>query len=217
LTAVWDSWTQVHNYNPIQRYQSCFCTPTSSSRIVRRISHVMNKQTVKQTNIQNKSSAVAEMGDRGHNRHGQKIGGCLTNFPVVDTWLSCEDVVRQSCAMVCMQMAIFLRIFCVLHFQRAACSTIDRYSKCALRPNYVWKYGRHPIYAGLRIGEEKRRIRMWANAQRDGRPAEYRWHPLFNAAKFGWGPLLECCARCQDAKAVQISWGAPNHRTDLSR
>ena len=27
--------------------------------------------------------------------------------------------------------------------------------------------------------------RMWANAQRDGRPAEYRWRRLFNAAKFG--------------------------------
>jgi len=27
--------------------------------------------------------------------------------------------------------------------------------------------------------------RMWANAQPDGRPAEYRWRPLFNAAKFG--------------------------------
>jgi len=27
--------------------------------------------------------------------------------------------------------------------------------------------------------------RMWANAQRDGRPAAYRCHPLFNAAKFG--------------------------------
>jgi len=26
---------------------------------------------------------------------------------------------------------------------------------------------------------------MWANAQRDGRPAEYMWRPLFNAAKFG--------------------------------
>jgi len=25
---------------------------------------------------------------------------------------------------------------------------------------------------------------MWANAQRDGRPAEYRWRPLFNAATF---------------------------------
>ena len=29
------------------------------------------------------------------------------------------------------------------------------------------------------------RTRNWANAQRDGRPAEYRWRPLFNAAKFG--------------------------------
>jgi len=27
--------------------------------------------------------------------------------------------------------------------------------------------------------------RMWTNAQRDGRPAEYRWRPLFSAAKFG--------------------------------
>ena len=38
------------------------------------------------------------------------------------------------------------------------------------------------------------KYRMWANTQRDGRPAEYRWHPLFNAAKFGWRPLLECRA-----------------------
>ena len=36
--------------------------------------------------------------------------------------------------------------------------------------------------------------RMWANAQRDGRPVEYKWRPLFNAAKFGWRPLLECRA-----------------------
>jgi len=28
-------------------------------------------------------------------------------------------------------------------------------------------------------------LEMWANAQRDGRPAKYRWRPLFNAAKFG--------------------------------
>jgi len=26
------------------------------------------------------------------------------------------------------------------------------------------------------------RLEIWANAQRDGRPAEYRWRPLFNAA-----------------------------------
>jgi len=41
---------------------------------------------------------------------------------------------------------------------------------------------------------------MWA-AQRYGRPAEYRWRPLFNATKFGWRPLLECRAvtlpRCE--------------------
>jgi len=28
-------------------------------------------------------------------------------------------------------------------------------------------------------------LETWANAQRDGRPAEHRWRPLFNAAKFG--------------------------------
>jgi len=32
---------------------------------------------------------------------------------------------------------------------------------------------------------------MWANAQRDGRPVNYRWRPLFNAVKFGWRPLPE--------------------------
>jgi len=35
---------------------------------------------------------------------------------------------------------------------------------------------------------------MWANAQRDGRPAEYRWRPLFNSAKFCWRPILQCRA-----------------------
>ena len=36
--------------------------------------------------------------------------------------------------------------------------------------------------------------RIWANAKRDGCPAEYRWHRMFNTAKFGCRPLLECCA-----------------------
>jgi len=47
---------------------------------------------------------------------------------------------------------------------------------------------------------QTRVTRMWADAQRDGRPAEYRWRSLFNAANFGWRPL-ECCAvtlpRCE--------------------
>jgi len=33
-------------------------------------------------------------------------------------------------------------------------------------------------------GENILKTRMWANAQPDGRPAEHRWRPLFNAAKF---------------------------------
>jgi len=36
-------------------------------------------------------------------------------------------------------------------------------------------------------------LEMWANAQRDGRPAEYRWRPLLNAAV--WLTLyIECRA-----------------------
>jgi len=34
-------------------------------------------------------------------------------------------------------------------------------------------------------GQGDHKLEMWANAQRDGRPAEYRWRPLFNTAKFG--------------------------------
>jgi len=32
---------------------------------------------------------------------------------------------------------------------------------------------------------DKIKVEMWANAQRDGHPAEHRWRPLFNAAKCG--------------------------------
>ena len=46
----------------------------------------------------------------------------------------------------------------------------------------------------LQHKDDPERTRMWANAQRDGRPAEYRWRPLFNAAKFCWRRLLECRA-----------------------
>jgi len=45
-----------------------------------------------------------------------------------------------------------------------------------VQPNYYY------YYSLLRQDSE---LEMWANAQRDGRPAEYRWRPLFNAAKFG--------------------------------
>jgi len=40
------------------------------------------------------------------------------------------------------------------------------------------------------LQQKQNTTRMWANAQRDGRPAEHRWRSLFNAAKFCWRPLL---------------------------
>jgi len=59
---------------------------------------------------------------------------------------------------------------------------------------------------------------MWANAQRDDRPAEHRSHPLFNAAKFGWRPLLDAVQQCcQGAKPAEICRGASNYRIDLSQ
>jgi len=76
---------------------------------------------------------------------------CLTSFfPTVDTCLSCEDTARQSCAMV-PRWQIFgnflgpafpvSRVHGVQHIS-------DLFSKFALRPHHVWKYGRHPIWDG---------------------------------------------------------------------
>jgi len=41
------------------------------------------------------------------------------------------------------------------------------------------------LYFVGNICAKNNQTRMWANVQRDGRPAEHRWRPLFNAAKFG--------------------------------
>jgi len=57
---------------------------------------------------------------------------------------------------------------------------------------------------------------MWANAQRDGHPAEYRWCPLFTAAKFGWRPLLQCQAvtlRRRDTRWNMMGYPKPVNRS----
>ena len=57
----------------------------------------------------------------------------------------------------------------------------------------------------------KNKLEMWANAQRDGRPAEYRWRPLFNATVWLTPTTrLPCSNAAKDAKPVEITWGAPN-------
>jgi len=68
-------------------------------------------------------------------------------FSIVDTCLTCEDIVQQSCAMVPRWrfLATFLRpVFAasrVLHVS-------DLHLKFALRPHDVCKYGRHPLCDG---------------------------------------------------------------------
>jgi len=68
-------------------------------------------------------------------------------FSIVDMCLSCEDIARQSCAMVLRSrfLATILRpVFSASCVQQVS----DLHLKFALRPHYVWKYGRHPICDG---------------------------------------------------------------------
>jgi len=61
-------------------------------------------------------------------------------FPIVDICLTCEDMARQSCAMVTRWR--FLRpVFAASRVQRIS----DVHSKFTLRPHHVPKYGKHPI------------------------------------------------------------------------
>ena len=61
---------------------------------------------------------------------------CLTSFfLIVDTCLSCEDIARQSCAMVPRWRLFgdFWRLFCVLYLQRATCCA---FQTCILNSHY---------------------------------------------------------------------------------
>ena len=67
------------------------------------------------------------------------------------------------------------------------------YSTVTLQQRVLESCGFHQNVQNL-LGNTETKLEMWANAQSDGRPAEYRWSSLFNATKFGWRPLLECRA-----------------------
>jgi len=51
---------------------------------------------------------------------------------------------------------------------------------------------------------------MWANAQRDGRPAEYRRSVQRRSLADAHYTTLPCSNAAKDAKPVEITWGAPN-------
>jgi len=66
-------------------------------------------------------------------------------FPIVDTCLSCEDIARQSCRMVCRRQ-LFGDFLCPAFPASRVQHVSDMHLKFALKPHHVWKYGRHPIY-----------------------------------------------------------------------
>jgi len=83
---------------------------------------------------------------------------CLTSFfPIVDTCLSCEDITRQSCAMVprWLFLATFLRpVFSASHVQQVS----DLHLKFALRPHHVELWQTFNMWR-LRLGEGKKEER----------------------------------------------------------
>jgi len=56
---------------------------------------------------------------------------------------------------------------------------------------------------------------MWANAQRDGRPAEYRWRRLFNAAVWLTPTGVPCSNAAKTRKPLKLE-GVPQTRQQIS-
>jgi len=50
---------------------------------------------------------------------------------------------------------------------------------------------------------------MWANAQHDGRPVEYRWRPLFNAAVWLTPTTRVQCSNAAKTRNPLIFTGVP--------
>ena len=64
-------------------------------------------------------------------------------------------------------------------WQLKLATTKCQYMRVGLRRTDASRYSLNGVDLNISL------TRMWANAQRDGRPAEHRWRPLFNAAEFG--------------------------------
>ena len=59
-------------------------------------------------------------------------------------------------------------------------------------------------------------LEMWANAQRDGRPAEYRWRPLFNAAAWLTPTIRVSCSNAAKTRNPLKVPGVPQTNDRIS-
>ena len=60
------------------------------------------------------------------------------------------------------------------------------------------------------------KLEMWANADRDGRPAEYRWRPLFNAAVWLMPTTRVPCSNAAKMRNPLKCAGVPQTRQQTS-
>jgi len=60
---------------------------------------------------------------------------------------------------------------------------------------------------------------MWANAQRDGRPAEHTWPPSVQCRKVWLTPTtgVPCSNAAKTRNPLKLAGMPPNYRIDLSR
>jgi len=62
----------------------------------------------------------------------------------------------------------------------------------------------------------QKQLEMWANAQRDGRPAEYRWRPLLNAAVWPTPTTrMPCSNAAKTGKPLKLA-GVPQTTGSIS-
>ena len=59
-------------------------------------------------------------------------------------------------------------------------------------------------------------LEMWANAQRDGRPAEYRWCPLFNTAVWLTPTTTVSCSNAAKTRNPLKLRGVPQTNETIS-
>jgi len=64
--------------------------------------------------------------------------------------------------------------------------------------------------------QKKEELEMLANAQRDGRPAEYRWHPLFNAAVWLMPTTRVLCSKAAKTQNPLKLPGVPQTNETIS-
>jgi len=69
-------------------------------------------------------------------------------FPFVDTCLNCEDIAHATKLFDGAQMANFGDFLRPVLLASRVQHVSDLHLKFALRPHYVWKYGRHPVCDG---------------------------------------------------------------------